>query len=372
MINYKIMAVESRKEMAESLRDKIGLTDEDIIYDDRPNGGNPFYTCKKAWLSPAIENETHRLVMNEDIEVCDNFQSVIEQIVPAHPDAVFTLFSTAINDAYYDKFGNSLESPYIEHNNGMFGCAILMPSKYIEECFAWIDSTYLDQENIVDTQAILSFVKYKKLPLLTTVPMIVQHIGDDSLFDPSLPIRRTTRFKENPNVDWTQTKINKLPEIEWFKPIDKNDPKRPLNQSEVVNIIIKKQINEIDIDDATSLRMTYYYPTYAQAIEENKGKTVKLGFKFTYNGDLYKTIQPELTLAEHFVPGIGTESLFERIDEVHTGTIEDPIPYKGNMQIYEGKYYIENDILYVGIRDSGIALSQSLADLKDNFVKVVE
>jgi hypothetical protein len=56
--------------------------------------------------------------------------------------------------------------------------------------------------------------------------------------------------------------------------------------------------------------------------------------------------------------------------EDHVGTKEDPIPYPedGNMVIYNGKYYIENEIIYLCIRDSGIPLYSKLKDVIDNYV----
>ena len=72
------------------------------------------------------------------------------------------------------------------------------------------------------------------------------------------------------------------------------------------------------------------------------GKTVKAGYRFTHEDKLYKTIQPEYTFVAHNVPGVGTESLFEVIDEAHSGSIYDPIPDEGNMALVSGLYYTEN------------------------------
>ena len=42
------------------------------------------------------------------------------------------------------------------------------------------------------------------------------------------------------------------------------------------------------------------------------------------------------------------------------------------MELFEGKYYIEDGILYLCTRDSGIALSYTLADLVDQYVVAVQ
>ena len=145
---------------------------------------------------------------------------------------------------------------------------------------------------------------------------------------------------------------------------------RSLTTEEVTALLIKQQINSITVDDQTALRMRRYYPTFA----ELAGQTVKLGTKFradgSENADLYKTIQPELTIQAHYPPGEGTESLYTRIDEIHDGTQYDPITYNGNMALEKGKYYIEDGVIYLCNRDTGIAVYNRLADLVGIYVEL--
>ena len=145
---------------------------------------------------------------------------------------------------------------------------------------------------------------------------------------------------------------------------------RPLTAEEVTALLIKQQINSITVDDQTALRMRRYYPTFAELV----GQTVKLGTKFraddSENADLYKTIQPELTIQAHYPPGEGTESLYTRIDEIHDGTQYDPIPYNGNMVLEKGKYYSQDGVTYLCTRDTGIAVYNTLAELVEIYVEL--
>lgn len=140
---------------------------------------------------------------------------------------------------------------------------------------------------------------------------------------------------------------------------------RPLTPDEVNQMFIKSQINSVEIDDQTSLRMLDYYPTWQELI----GQTVSQGFKFTYNGNLYKVIQSH-TLSESWVPDNGTESLYTRIDEEHDGDVYDPIPYEGNMILEQDKYYIQDGIIYKCTRDSINALYDDLKYLAAYVEKV--
>lgn len=141
---------------------------------------------------------------------------------------------------------------------------------------------------------------------------------------------------------------------------------RPLTPDEVNQMFIKSQINSVEIDDQTSLRMLDYYPTWQELI----GQTVSQGFKFTYNGNLYKVIQSH-TLSESWVPDNGTESLYTRIDEEHDGDLYDPVPYEGNMALVNGKYYTQYGVVYLCNRDTGVAVYHPLKDLVDIYVTVV-
>ena len=53
------------------------------------------------------------------------------------------------------------------------------------------------------------------------------------------------------------------------------------------------------------------------------------------------------------MPGNGTAALYIRIDESHVGTLDDPIPYSGNMILESGKYYIQDHVIYLCNRDTG-------------------
>ena len=143
---------------------------------------------------------------------------------------------------------------------------------------------------------------------------------------------------------------------------------RPLTESEVFRLIIRQQINTLDVDDQTAVRMTEFYPEWSDLI----GKTVdKSGYKFQHNGKLYKTIPATHTFQSDWVPGVGTESIYTRIDEEHAGTLADPIPYDGNMSLTASLYYIQNGVTYLCNRDTINPVYNALVDLVGVYVEVV-
>lgn len=146
---------------------------------------------------------------------------------------------------------------------------------------------------------------------------------------------------------------------------------RPLTDTEVMDMLIRQQINTLTVDDQTALRMRRYYPVFSELI----GQTVLEGTKFradsSEDADLYKVIQPELLMQEQYPPGVGTESLYTRIDEDHSGDKYDPVPYDGNMELEAGKYYSQNGVVYHCTRDTGQPVYNALAELVGLYVEVV-
>lgn len=120
------------------------------------------------------------------------------------------------------------------------------------------------------------------------------------------------------------------------------------------------------LDDYNALEGIELYPKFTAII----GKQVEQGFKFRHNDKLWKVVQPELIIYEHYPPGTGTESLYEEICETSEGTFDNPIPYSGNMALENGKYYIQDAIIYECIRDSGNAVYHSLSALVGLYVEV--
>ena len=124
------------------------------------------------------------------------------------------------------------------------------------------------------------------------------------------------------------------------------------------------------LDDAVALTAVELFPQWAQLVT-NKTQVEK-GFRFQHEGKLYRTEQPTYTFVDYYVPGTaGTESLFSKVDETHKGTIDDPIPYEKNMEIYKGLYYTQYDVVYLCIRDSGQPLYHDLSALVGNYVEVI-
>ena len=138
---------------------------------------------------------------------------------------------------------------------------------------------------------------------------------------------------------------------------------RPLTESEVSRMLITQQINTLTVDDNTALRMVAFYPEWAADTEYT------IGYKVQRNGKLWRCIQAHTSQAG-WEPE-NAASLWTEICESHAGTLDDPIPYSGNMALESGKYYSQDGKVYRCTRDTGNPVYNALSELVGLYVEEV-
>ena len=136
---------------------------------------------------------------------------------------------------------------------------------------------------------------------------------------------------------------------------------RPLTESEVSRMLIAQQINTLTVDDNTALRMVAFYPERA----ENAEYTAE--YKVQRNGKLWRCRQAH-TSQTGWEPE-NAASLWTEICESHAGTLDDPIPYSGNMALESGKYYSQDNKVYRCTRGTGNPVYNALSELVGLYVE---
>ncbi len=96
----------------------------------------------------------------------------------------------------------------------------------------------------------------------------------------------------------------------------------------------------------------------------------KVDDRLYYNGKLYKVRQNH-TSQDIYPPSIDTAALYTEIT-FEPGTRDHPIPYSNNMELEEGKYYSQSEVVYLCIRSTGVPVYNNLADLVGIYVEVAE
>lgn len=118
-----------------------------------------------------------------------------------------------------------------------------------------------------------------------------------------------------------------------------------------------------ELNDTEAAKLTLCYDAW------KTDTAYKVGDRVECDGKLWKCRQAH-TSQENWKPTVNTASLWEVINVENAGTIDDPIPYDQTMTVYNGKYYLEEGIIYKCTRDSGQPLYATCASLVGNYFEV--
>lgn len=167
--------------------------------------------------------------------------------------------------------------------------------------------------------------------------------------------------------------IDRLDDYE-VKPVI-NHVKRLKRVQELINQNIA-EMNDLQLSATDALEVVDWFPEWGVADGFKVGDTVQKGQKFKYDGKLWAVLQDH-TILEHYYPSINTASLYVEVTPEYNengeelGTLDNPIPYDGNMILENGKYYIQEGTIYKCNRDTGIAVYHALRDLVGLYVELV-
>ena len=119
----------------------------------------------------------------------------------------------------------------------------------------------------------------------------------------------------------------------------------------------------VTLDDETALTGVELFPRWTI------DRAYVVGDKVQRNGRLWRCIQAHTSQAGWEPENVA--SLWTEICESHAGTLEDPIPYNGNMALESGKYYSQNSKIYRCTRDTVNPVYHALSDLVGLYVEKV-
>lgn len=117
------------------------------------------------------------------------------------------------------------------------------------------------------------------------------------------------------------------------------------------------------LDDKTALTAISLHPVWVVGTE------YAVGHKIQYGGKLWRVLQTHNSQTG-WEPE-NAPALWEQINETHSGAVDDPIPYSGNMALVNGLYYTQNDLTYLCIRSTGVPVYNDLAELVGIYVNAV-
>lgn len=130
-----------------------------------------------------------------------------------------------------------------------------------------------------------------------------------------------------------------------------------------------QEINSLNLSPAEALQVQSWYPKLFETEGYEEGKPIFTGTRVQYYGKLWE-VRQDHNIASHFAPSLATASLWKEVTEegADVGTIDNPIPYDGNMELEEGRYYSQDGVVYLCTRSTGVPVYNALKDLVGIYV----
>lgn len=136
----------------------------------------------------------------------------------------------------------------------------------------------------------------------------------------------------------------------------------PQEKARALRPLIEKAA--VSLSDADALEAVDLFPAWAVGIDYAVDQRIR------YEDKLYRVVQAH-TSQEDWKPD-STPALYAEVEKPAEGDSPDsPIAYNGNMELFSGKYYSQDGVVYRCFRDTGIPVYNALRDLVDLYVEVV-
>lgn len=183
---------------------------------------------------------------------------------------------------------------------------------------------------------------------------LVHRIGTESYFT------RCTKLSDDVDTDFEEVDEIPIQEEEETVPFE-----------EQAKIVLKAQTRQVTtFSNNEALKVRDLFDDWADYVGKEK-EPLRAGQIVKTAEGLWR-VRQEHKAQKHYAPSIHTAALYERIVRDHEGTESDPIPYAPPMEIFKDKYYTQDDVLYLCIRNSEQALTHNLSELVDIYVSIIE
>ena len=137
-------------------------------------------TARRAWLGGA-PTDTHRVVLQDDILLCGGFREAVMDTIESIPGGILSYYT---QDAYkVEDAANAGASWFVSLM--ICGPAICMPRPVALDFVAWSDRHEWHLTKLMETAddaRIIAYCKLHECPVFVSVPSLVEHVGQESLW----------------------------------------------------------------------------------------------------------------------------------------------------------------------------------------------
>lgn len=176
-VSFAIQTHELRAEMAAELNACLGGRAE-LVFDPDPSAGrNPWRTYREALERPWDGDV--RLVLQDDVLVCDGFVETVEAVAAARPDRVVAFFVGG-NPMLHRRAvlqAAGLHQRYVDLSLATWipAVATLWPRRLVEPLCSFVDAQRWPPSFTADDEIIGRFLSREREVPIATVPSLVEH-----------------------------------------------------------------------------------------------------------------------------------------------------------------------------------------------------
>lgn len=228
-VDVKIMAVQSRQKYAEYVLEQVKQNPTaQICYDPRgfKGGGDAWYNAKNIWQMESAVGCTHKLVLQDDIDLVYNFLDYVDKCIEFQPKAVLAFY---VGKKAEVCIKDNSETPFVRIRGcKVSGQAILMPVEYIKKMIYDTDRIFgLDYKH--DDSRVGWWCAMNAISVFTINPCIVQHRAITTTIVNHNKKRTSNKWRGKDisglGINWnakTYTETKLVSPYLWMKPNDKN------------------------------------------------------------------------------------------------------------------------------------------------------
>lgn len=133
----------------------------------------------------------------------------------------------------------------------------------------------------------------------------------------------------------------------------------PTIDDQLKDLLLEQYNAKTDLTDEEVLKR----PLLVYSWDHYIGKNLVIGQVVSWEDKLWRVRQNLTSVRGTDAPNTATASLYEVIEVEAAGTINDPIEYNENLEVFSGKYYISDGVVYLCTRDSGTPLYRPISEL---------
>jgi hypothetical protein len=169
----------SRAELVAQLLPEFEPLSVDVVSDPQPDGPRATWRTYRRALETTPSTASHRVIIQDDVELCRSFPTVLERAIAARPDRFLVLCvcgdpmpsKMAVLKAHQD--GRTFAE--LNHDRWVPTIALVWPAAMIQPALEFVDAQPWPQAFKADDEIVMRIAVGLKIRPLATVPSLVEH-----------------------------------------------------------------------------------------------------------------------------------------------------------------------------------------------------